>query len=60
MSLAFLARGRLVHYARHDRKNGDFTPLPARQPIPVTSAVFRVVRKGVASDLPAWRTLVLE
>lgn len=45
MSIAFLAHGRLVHYARHRRANGDFTPAPAGQPLSPTTAVFRVVRE---------------
>ena len=57
MSLAFMSRGRLVHYVRHLRGQGDFTPAPAldRQPIAAKDAVFRVVRKSAQG-----RTLVLE
>lgn len=42
MSIAFLARGELVHYTRHVRSNGDFTPVPAGQPLSRDQAVFRV------------------
>lgn len=43
MSLAFLARGELVHFTRHVRSNGDFTPVPAEQPLSRDQAVFRVL-----------------
>jgi len=57
MSLAFMSRGRLVHYVRHLRSQGDFTPAPEmdRQPIATKDAVFRVVRTSARG-----RTLVLE
>ena len=57
MSLAFLHRGRLVHYARHSRGNGDFTPVPTRQPLSPATAVFRVVREE--TDGGIWLRLVL-
>lgn len=42
MSIAFLARGELVHFTRHVRSNGDFTPVPAEQPLSKDQAVFRL------------------
>lgn len=42
MSIAFLARGKLVHFTRHVRSNGDFTPVPAEQPLSKDQAVFRL------------------
>lgn len=43
MAIAFLARGDLVHLARHVRSNGDFTPVPPGQPLSPDRAVFRLV-----------------
>lgn len=60
MSIAFLANGRLVHYARHSRANGDFTPVPAQQPISRDRAVFRKLSKGDAQGGLARSRLVLE
>jgi len=48
MSIAFLAQGRLVHYARHRRANGDFTPVPTG-PLAPDGAVFRVVGDAAAA-----------
>ncbi|MCA1246747.1 hypothetical protein [Massilia sp. MS-15] len=58
MSLAFVTRGRLVHYARHSRFNGDFMPVLAKQPLLRTNAVFQVVPDGTASDGRTWFKLV--
>ncbi|WP_306396449.1 hypothetical protein [Telluria beijingensis] len=60
MSIAFLAKGRLVHYVRHSRANGDFTPVPAQQPISRDRAVFRKPRGGEAEAGLARGKLVLE
>lgn len=43
MSIAFLAQGEFVHFTRHVRSNGDFTPVPAEQPLSSDQAVFRVL-----------------
>jgi hypothetical protein len=59
MTLAFVEGSRVVHCARHLRWNGDFTPLPQRQPIPAEKAIFRVVPSGMASDGTVWLRLVL-
>jgi len=58
MSIAFLAQGQLVRYARHTRKNGDFTPVPQGQPLSPNAAVFRVVRDEVAGHERIWLKLV--
>lgn len=60
MSLAFVNRGRLVHYARHSRRNGDFIPVPSRQPLAVAAAVFRLVPEGVSKDQQTSFKLVLK
>lgn len=60
MTLAFLQKGRVVRYVRHERSNGDFLPLPEDQPIPPARAKYRVVEtteKG-ANGKP-WIRLVL-
>ena len=57
MSFAFLHRGRLVRYLRHGRGNGDFTPVPTRQPLSPATAVFRVVTED--ADGRTWFRLVL-
>jgi len=60
MSIAFLTNGRPVHYARHSRANGDFTPVPAQQPIARDRAVFRKSREGEAQGGLARGRLVLD
>ena len=60
MSIAFLANGRLVHYVRHSRANGDFTPVPAAQPLSRDHAVFRRLPREDAWGGPAPERLVLE
>lgn len=60
MSIAFLANGRLVYYARHSRANGDFTPVPAGQPLSRDRAVFRMLRDGEGRGRLARDKLVLE
>ena len=60
MSIAFMDKGRLVHYARHSRANGDFTPVPGAQPISRERAVFRKLSAGEAQAGPARGKLVLE
>ncbi|TXF96908.1 hypothetical protein [Massilia arenae] len=60
MSIAFLAEGRLVYYARHSRANGDFTPVPAGQPLSRDRAVFRSLRDGEGQGGLARGKLVLE
>lgn len=57
MSLAFLHRGRLVRYLRHNRGNGDFAPVPTRQPLTPATAVFRVVREEAGGR--TWSRLVI-
>lgn len=59
MSIAFLKNGRLVHYARHSRANGDFTPVPVQQPISRDRAVFRTLRDGEGQGGVARGKLVL-
>jgi hypothetical protein len=59
MSIAFLAGGRLVHYALHNRGNGDFTPVPA-YPLSPETAVFSVVQDDVTSAPQPWIKLVLK
>jgi hypothetical protein len=46
MSIAFLANGRLVHYAMHKTYNGDFTSVTGQQPVSAKAARFRVVEGG--------------
>lgn len=58
MSIAFLKGGRLVHYARHRRGNGDFTPVPSG-PLSPETAVFNVVRDGVVNAPEPWIKLAL-
>jgi len=60
MSMAFVSGNRVVHYELHTRWNGDFTPLPPKQPISAANAIFRVVPEGTAADGTAWLKLVLK
>lgn len=59
MFIAFRQGGRLVHAEIHFRVYGDFTPVPAAQPIRRRDAVFRVVRAGQAASGGDWYKLVL-
>lgn len=61
MTLAFVQAGRVVRVEPHSRGNGDFTPVPAAQPIRRTQAVFRIVRDSTSRDgAGAWTRLVLQ
>ncbi|UXY15508.1 hypothetical protein N8I74_00385 [Chitiniphilus purpureus] len=44
--LVFRHHGRIVHAERHLRHHGDFTPVPAGQPLRVDEAVFRTEARG--------------
>jgi hypothetical protein len=59
MTIAFMSGGKLVHYARHARWNGNFTSIPKSQPISASAAIFRVVADGNASDSSVWFRLAL-
>jgi hypothetical protein len=58
MSIAFLADGRLVHYARHTRGNGDFVPMPVH-PLGPETAVFSAVPDDAKHTPQPWIRLVL-
>lgn len=60
MSIAFVARGRLVHYAKHSRVNGDFTPVAVVAPLSPETAIFRVVHGSGDGDRQAVVKLVLK
>lgn len=59
MTIAFLSGGRLVHYAWHRVRNGDFSPVPAH-PLTPQTAVFGVVRDDVTHAPQPWLRLVLK
>lgn len=50
MVLAFRRAGAVVHMELHYRLHGNFTPVPAEQPINRDKAIFRVVREGVSAS----------
>lgn len=56
MTLAFVLQHCLMHYTIHDRKNGDFLPMPSPKMIREEDAVFRVVH-AQSSNGREWVTL---
>ena len=60
MLLVFRQSGKIVHTELHYRYYGDFTPVPASQPISRSKAVFRVAPEGQAASGGVWLKLVLE
>lgn len=59
VGLAFVAGTQVVAFVRHPRVQGDFTPLPLRQPIAREAAVFRVVHQPASGQGGRWPQLLL-
>jgi hypothetical protein len=59
MSIAFTSGTRVVRYSRHIRWNGDFAPIPTKQPILAPQAIFHVRPTGESNNGKPWLRLVL-